>query len=204
MNDIASPRAGAVRPLVSPVTVRAGRWTAARHWRRPHLHVHLERLALDDRRAPARRNGCRCGAARARWRGRAACPGTRRRGRARRSTASRRRRATNCSRIAGQPRRAVPTGPSTFVLSKSCADASTGVPSSWLRHEADGVEILEREPDRVHQPVALDAVGAHAMVQHLLAHRRFLRIAGGIAASRPAAAERRPADRAGSRRECWS
>ena len=52
------------------------------------------------------------------------------------------------------------------------------------------VEVLEREADRIHQPVALDAVGAHAMVQHLLAHRRFLRVAGGVGRLRLAAAER--------------
>src|SRR5712691_1293554 len=47
--------------------------------------------------------------------------------------------------------------------------------------QANAVEILEREADRVHQTVALDAVRADPMVQHLLPHRRLLRIPGGIA-----------------------
>src|SRR5207249_3368622 len=46
--------------------------------------------------------------------------------------------------------------------------------------QANAVEVLEREADRVHQTVALDAVRADPMVQHLLPHRRFLRIPGGI------------------------
>ena len=45
------------------------------------------------------------------------------------------------------------------------------------------VEVFEREADRIHQPVTLHAIGAHAMLQHLLAHR----LVPGVAARDPPA-----------------
>src|SRR5262249_14543187 len=39
---------------------------------------------------------------------------------------------------------------------------------------------LHCKPDWIHHAVALNAVGANAMIEHLLAHRRYFRIPGGI------------------------
>ena len=50
--------------------------------------------------------------------------------------------------------------------------------------------------------VALDAVRAHAVVQHLLAHRRLVRVARRVRRRAPAAAARPAADPAGSCRGC--
>ena len=87
---------------------------------------------------------------RARSRGRPACRGTRGRGRARRSAASRSACATNTLGPLQQRLRAAPTTPSTCVPSASCArrvDRRAGLARA---PRADGVEVLEREAERVH------------------------------------------------------
>ena len=49
---------------------------------------------------------------------------------------------------------------------------------------ADAIEVLQREADRIHEAVALDAVGPHPVIHHLLPHRRLARIAGRVACFR--------------------
>ena len=109
-----------------------------------------------------------------RSRGRPACRSTRGRGRARRSAASRsacrRTRPGGCSsawRSADRRRR-------PCVPSASSPDASIGAPASLRAPRADGVEVLEREAERVHHLVAARARRVRAVLLHPLAHRQRL------------------------------
>ena len=67
------------------------------------------------------------------------------------------------------------TTPSTCVPSSSSPDASIGAARVARPPRADRVEVLEREPDRIHQLVAARAHRVRAVLLHLLAHRERLR-----------------------------
>ena len=92
------------------------------------------------------------------------------RGRARRSAASRSSCATNTSGRCSSACRSVTT-PSTVVPSASSPDASMRPARLARPPRADGVEVLEREADRVHHLVAACAHRIRAMLRHQLAHR---------------------------------
>ena len=76
---------------------------------------------------------------------------------------------------AGQSACRSATGPSTFVPSASSLDASIGARGSLRPPGADGVEVLQREAERVHELVAAGARRVGAMLLHLLAHRQRTR-----------------------------
>ncbi len=69
------------------------------------------------------------------------------------------------------------TGPSTLVPSTSWPDASILNPESASRHWPDAVEILERQPDGVHDLMATGAHRIGAMFLHALADRSRRRAA---------------------------
>ena len=74
--------------------------------------------------------------------------------RAHRSAAFRSRVVTNCWRRASRIARR-PAGPSNVLPSRSAPDASIALsPSAVVRQRPIGVEILEREPQRIHRCVA--------------------------------------------------
>ena len=58
--------------------------------------------------------------------------------------------------------------------SASSPDASIGPPGLARAPGADGVEVLEREADRIHHLVAAGADRVRPMLRHLLAHRARL------------------------------
>ena len=171
-----------------------------------------ERGAAGDRQDDRREPVARAGPLRARPDAPPACRGRSGRGRAHTPSASRPscRRTPPAARSSARRRL---TTPSTAVPSASSPETSSTCPPSVRPPRADGVEVLEREADRIHHLVAAGTGRVGAMLGELLAHRprpialpRLLRAtarsaAAGAAACR--AGSRAPTCRAGRARCAW-
>ena len=81
--------------------------------------------------------------------------------------------ARTCRAAAARPC-AAPPGRSTLVPSASCDAASIARAVVDRAPAADAVEVLERQPDRIHQLVAAGAGRVAAVLLHAVAHRRAL------------------------------
>ena len=107
------------------------------------LRIHLKWPALHDAEHQRRKPVAALAAPRARSSERAACPDTRRRGQAHRSAAFPPRRARTDRSSSSQPVAQI-RGTVDLRVVEQPAPRIDGLPSSWLRHDRDAVEVLER------------------------------------------------------------